>query len=201
MRKIYLLLAFLFILSANAVCQETINHYHCSYFDKDLMISASEKDGVLDLWIQICGNENNDIVVINLMGEDEINSFIGSMSKLRDKYAEWRQTAIDNNVGDYIKPFDIYFSNVTIGWKFEFGEDWYFDFEECFEPTFLITDAGKIIMAVHSEAQSTSKEYITEKYYFILSSVYEFDDLISKITPDAVRKKLKAKSSLDELFK
>ncbi len=194
MKKIFLLLGMLFPLIAFG--QETIDNYNCSYFEKQLDIMAADDDK-LELYIQVYGDRESDLVLINLSGENKIYSFITFLTQLRDKYKEWRQVAIDNNVVDYSKTFDINTPKLTVAWA---GSKWFFDFYEQPDPRFRVTSSGKIMAILSDEAQASSNEYITQEYYLVFSSVEEFDELLSKIEPSRIREKLKEKAAPDTLF-
>lgn len=185
------------MISLSMSAQTKIDSYDSDYFESTFGIYATNGEK-LSLYFDIRGESKNDDVMINVDGESTIISFINSLKEVRDKYAEWKKVAVDNKVTDYSKDFDISFPNVYVAW---YGTKWWFDFRERFEPYFKVSSDGKCYAVFHSEAVSSSNEYITEKYYWVFSSVKEFDSFIEKIQPQALIEKLNKKNAPDELFK
>lgn len=195
--KKYMFLLLILMISLSMSAQTKIDSYDSDYFESTFGIYATNGEK-LSLYFDIRGESKNDDVMINVDGESTIISFINSLKEVRDKYAEWKKVAVDNKVTDYSKDFDISFPNVYVAW---YGTKWWFDFRERFEPYFKVSSDGKCYAVFHSEAVSSSNEYITEKYYWVFSSVKEFDSFIEKIQPQALIEKLNKKNAPDELFK
>ncbi len=198
MKKLFLL-TLLALVSISVSAQEVVGHYTSAYFKKDFEIMAYNKDSELKLYIQVMGEREHHNVVLIIDGENSINSFISSLTSIRDKYAEWSKVAKDNNVGKYSKNFDITFNKFKVAWYY--GSEWEFDYYEKPTPKFMITEDGDVLMVVYSEATASDNEYITEEYYFVLASINEFNELIDKIQPSVLKSKLEEKAVPDELFK
>ena len=196
MKRLLWLIA-LTLVAINSFAQEKIDEYYNDYFEKTYLIAASDEDELLVL-LQVSGEYRSDDVYFYLEGSSTIESFVSSLKQVKQKYAEWRKVAIDNNVRSFSKDFDIYFPIITIAW---YGADWRFDFSERLKPYFKVTDSGQYIAVFHAEAVSSNNEYITQKYYLVFSSVQDFDEVISKVEPAVIREKLKNKHAPDDLFK
>ncbi len=196
MKKL-LLIIIIALCAVTANGQKKIGSYYVEYWGKSYDIAASEDENLVVI-IDICGETSYSEVNFYLKGEEKINEFIESLKELRDKYKEWRQVARENNVKDFSKPFDITFPSVTVAWN---RSKWWFDFYEALKPRFLVTEKGEIVSVISGEAKASSNEYITEKYYFVLSNVSEFDELISQIEPASVRAALDKIKAPTDLFK
>ena len=73
------------------------------------------------------------------------------------------------------------------------------------EPHLLIplvaTTKGDIIAVMTGEAQASTNEYMKEKYYFVLSDVSEFNEILNQIEPSALRSALEKIAAPADLFK
>lgn len=173
--------------------QKPIGNYYNEYFGKTFPLRADTVDGDTWLYIGIHSWENEE-AFISLVGEANIQAFVESLTKVRDKYVEWRKIAIDNNVQEFSKAFDIEFPPVNIAW---YTDDWNFNFGHDLAPFFAILDGRRIVACFHSEVSSSSNEYVSTKYYLIFESKRDFDSLLSMIRPEVVKRKL---NNLDTLF-
>lgn len=195
-----LILIFLSLFFASGIYAQTkVDTYYNSYFERSYSIAASHNDGdELSIYFQVAGETTDTDIRFVLEGEAKINSFISSLTNLRDKYSEWSKVAKENNVKDYSKDFDITFPIIEVAW---YGSQWWFDFSVLLEPRFKVSKEGKCYAIFVGEAESSRNEYITEDYYWVFASVNDFNTLINKIQPTAIEKKLSQKKAPDELFK
>ena len=196
MKKIFLcFIAVCFALTS--VAQEQVATYHSSYFDKEYDILASNNDNKLNLYIEVGGKYDSDYVLFNIEGESKINSFISALESTKEKFVEWSSVAKQNNVKSFDKDFDVTFPSITIAWK---GSEWRFDFYNKLKPRFVVTSSGECVAVMTGKATASNNEYIDQEYYFALSSVSDFDGLISEIKIDALKAHFNKKSDVGALF-
>lgn len=197
MKKIVILLCAI-ILSAISFAQEKIGSYSMSYFDgKSYAIKASEpKNNKFDLYIEVGGEHKSDDVVLGIESKDLI-SFKDALIQIRDKFLEWKKTAIENNVKDITKDFPISFPKVTIAW---YGSKWWFAFNQRITPRFFVFKDGTCAMVVYTNAKASSNEYIDQDVYWVLQEESEFNDIINLLNENIVYDYFKAKSSQTDLF-
>lgn len=177
--------------------QEKISTYHSSYFDKEYEILAAFDNQKLNLYIEVAGEYESEYVLFGVEGNDEIQKFSSALETVKQKYVEWSSVAKQNGVKSFDKNFDVEFPNIIIAWR---GVDWRFDFYNNLRPRFVVTDSGQCVAVMTGKATASDNQYIDQKYYFALSSVSDFDELIAKIQIDKLLSHFNQKSNIDTLF-
>lgn len=196
MKKFTVFALFLFC-TISMFAQEEIGTYHSSYFDKDLEVLAVSPEEKNSIYISVCGEHSIDDVVINVEGY-AIEEFRSALSQAKSKFAEWAKIAKDNNVKDMTKDMDITFPKVTIAWH---SSKWWFSFRQSLKPRFIVTSEGKCAFVIAGKAVSSSNEYIDQRYYFALSDVRDFDELLNVTSKEYIASKFTKKQNVEDLFK
>ena len=196
MKKLFISVLALFAF-AISYAQEKVSTYHSSYFDKEYDILASFDKQELNLYIEVSGEYKSDYVLFNIEGNNRLHEFISALETVKKKFIEWSSVAKQNGVKSFDKNIDATFPNVTIAWS---GSEWRFDFYNDLEPRFVVTDSGLCVAVITGEATASDNEYIDQKYYFALSSVSDFDELIAAIQIEKLLSHFNHKSDLETLF-
>lgn len=197
MKKIFILL-FAIGVCGNLFSEEKIGSYAMSYFDgRSFEIQASEpKNNKFYLYIQVGGEHKSDKVMLSIESKDLL-AFKDALIQIRDKFLEWKKTAIENNVKDITKDFPITFPRVNIAW---YGSKWWFAFNQRIKPTFFVFKDGTCAMVVYTKAESSTNEYIDQEVYWVLQEESEFNDIIRFLDENVIIEHFKAKSSQTDLF-
>lgn len=196
MKKVFISVLALFAF-AFSYAQEKISTYHSSYFDKEYDILAAFDNQKLNLYIEVAGEYESEYVLFDIDGKDEIQKFISALETVKQKFVEWSSVAKQNGVKSFDKDFDVKFPNITIAWR---GAEWRFDFYNNLKPRFMVTDTGQCVAVITGKATASDNQYIDQKYYFALSSVSDFDELIEEIQIDKLLSHFNQKSNLETLF-
>lgn len=196
MKKIFTLLAGIILATISSNAQEKVGDYYNNYFSKTYKVEASQSDGNFRVYFNVEGNSNGDDVCFSLKNE-VIDQFVNALCEAKNKYLEWVNVAVNNNVTKMTKEMDITFPRVTIGW---YGSKWWWAFDHKLTPLFMITDSGKHLFVIAGTATASSNEYIEQKYYLALECARDFDALISAISPTAIKEKLNNKQKVENLF-
>ncbi len=198
MKKNCLLICML-ILSLSSFAEDKIGSYSMSYFSgKTCDIKATEpKNGKFDIYITIGGKHKTDEVVIGVSSK-ELESFKRSLIEVRDKFIEWKETAVKNNVTDITKEFPAVFPRVTIAW---YGSKWWFAFNQRINPTFFVFKDGKCAMVVYAKVKASTNEYIDQEIYWVLQEESEFNDIINLLDEKVVNEHFSAQETKADLFK
>ena len=202
MKNIILITLMLFTLDVMA--QQSIGVFQI--FGKEYNFNATEpkENGEYDLWIdaypidKIVGQGG-----MNIKFKD-INYFVESLKKAKDKYVEWNKTAIDNNVTELNKNLEITLPNAT-GY-FVYGGEWHFDFS--IQPYFkyLITQeaSGKIsygLIIYTGKYVSSKNEYIdSDTFCYAFYSEKDINTFISLFNTKLVEEKFSKQKSKEDLF-
>lgn len=200
MKKFMLIMCIIAMSMVSSFAQVKVGTYET--YGKEYDVKAIIGDnGKLSVYFNILGTRDSDDVEINLSSEDAVVEFRNSLNSLAEKYTEWRQVAIDNDVKDMTKDMPTKFPNVTIAW---YGSKWYFDFGEKLSAIFMVMESSgevRYSAVIGGEAQSSSNKYITQKYYIIFRSLDDILSLYKALDPEAIKEKLNGKKDKDDLFK
>lgn len=200
MKRFVVIISLLF-LTVSVYAQDFYASYKMGGDSKTISI-AEDRNGDINLYISIFGDEQSDNVKLILSGESNIVKFRESIAKLYDKFSEWRRVAIRNHVTDYRKEFGILFPDIEIGW-FN-GEDWKFDFDSELSFTFIAmkhTDGSVSRGAVANGDSLAYGDIDTVHWSMVFFDEDELETLLDKLDINRMKKKLKTISEIDDLFK
>lgn len=197
MKKLFLLICTM-ALCLNSLAEEKIGSYAMSYFNgKSFKIEASEpKNGKFSLYIEVGGKHKSDNVMLGVESKD-LESFKDALTQVRDKFLEWKKTAVENNVTDITKEFPVTFPKITIAW---YGSKWWFAFNQRIKPTFFVFKDGTCAMVVYTKAVSSSNEYIDQEVYWVLREESEFNDIIGLLDENVIIEHFSTKETKADLF-
>lgn len=197
-KTIFLAVGLLLVTSCFA---KKIGTWHSSYFNEDFDLELDQHPKRANDYtasINLVGDRANDGCCFYFSSSTELTNFIASLNQIKEKFVEWKQVAIDNNVSDVRKPFDIKLPPLTVAWK---GSEWWFAFNQRFTPMFIVTSDGRPVCVVNKEVKSSSNQYITEKFYFALSEASDFDDILNAFSDDNIYNLLHKDEQALDLFK
>ena len=171
--SLFALFAFTF-----SYAQETFGRYHCSYYDCDLEILASAKDADYAIYFDVFGTcgDTMSVTLFQIEGNKNIQQFIDALTSMKKQFIEW--SSEQNGRKGYEKRFDVNLPYFKILWK---DSDWHYDYHPTPKPRFVVLDSGQCTAVISGEATASDNESLKNKYFFILSSVSDFDKLISSI--------------------
>ena len=187
------------IVSIMVMSQEQIGSYTMGYFDgKEYKIQASApKNGKFDFYIDVEGERKSDNVNL-LLENTELEKFKTVFTQVRDKYLEWAKTAKANNVTDINKDFPWSFPKLSVAW---YGSKWWFSFNRYFTPRFMVFKDGTSAMVLSAKVVSSSNEYIDQKFYLVLQTEEEFNQILDVLNEEKVINYFKNKENTKDLFK
>ena len=186
------------LVSTTTFSQERIGEYNMSFFDgKQYEILASEpKAEKFDIYISVEGEHQYDDVKLSVANKD-LEAFKSTLLQVRDKYVEWEKKAKENNVKDTHKDFPFSFKNVDVAW---YGSKWWFAFKKTFTPVFFVFKNGDCAMVVSTKVTASSNEYIDQKFYFVLKTEDEFNQVIKYLDEKIVFDYYNNKGKTNDLF-
>ena len=116
------LLVSLFALFAFAFsyAQEQFGTYHCSYYDCDLQILASEKGAGYDIYLEVfgaCGDTMSG-TTFQIEGDKNIRQFIDALESMKKQFIEWSSEAKQNGRKGYEKRFDVNLPYFKVLWDY-----------------------------------------------------------------------------------
>lgn len=197
MKNRFLLLSLVLLLTNCIYAQETVGNYYNSTFQKKYNVQAILNSGDLKVYLFVEGYSSSDEVCFILDGEDEIISFGTALLAAKSKYEEWVAVAKQNNVTEMSKEMGISFPNIGVAW---YGSKWWFDFYERISPYFKVYDTGECVCTIAGKATASTNEYIDQKYYLVLSSVDDFDNLYNALQVNSIMDALNSKQRAEDLF-
>ena len=171
--SLFALFAFTF-----SYAQEKFGTYHCSYYDCDLEILASEEDAGYEICLEVFGTCGDTIsgTVFQIEGNKNIRQFIDALESMKKQFIEW--SSGQNGRKGYEKRFDVNLPYFKVLWHYS---DLHYDYHPTPKARFVVPDSGQCTAVISGEATASDNESLKNKYFFILSSVSDFDKLISSI--------------------
>ena len=174
--SLFALFAFTF-----SYAQETFGRYHCSYYDCDLQILASEKGADYDIYLEVFGTCGDTMsgTTFQIEGNENIRQFIDALESMKKQFIEW--SSDQNGRKGYEKRFDVNLPYFKVLWDYS---GLHYDYHPTPKARFVVPDSGQCTAVISGEATASDNESLKNKYFFILSSVSDFDSLISSIQID-----------------
>ena len=177
MKKLLLSLFALFAFTFS-YAQETFGRYHCSYYDCDLEILASAKDADYDIYLEVFGTCGDTMsgTTFQIEGNENIRQFIDALESMKKQFIEW--SSEQNGRKGYEKRFDVNLPYFKVLWDYS---GLHYDYHPTPKPRFIVLDPGQCTAVISGVATASDNESLKNNYFFILSSVSDFDKLISSI--------------------
>ena len=174
--SLFALFAFTF-----SYAQETFGRYHCSYYDCDLEILASANDADYDIYLEVFGTCGDTMsgTTFQIEGNENIRQFIDALESMKKQFIEW--SSEQNGRKGYEKRFDVNLPYFKVLWHYS---SLHYDYHPTPKARFVVPDSGQCTAVISGEATASDNESLKNKYFFILSSVSDFDKLISSIQID-----------------
>lgn len=175
-------------LSSDTNDVKKISSYYSSFFGReyDLLVSFKPEGDIDKLWIQMQGENLNDMILLKIDME-QVSLFRDAIIRINEKYVQWCDVANVNNVKSFRKAFDVVFPEVAIGWYDPDKYKWYFDMNHKLTPHFVVLESGKCTFVMTGSAvatvESLRNEEISNMYYFALSSESDFEIFLREIDP------------------
>jgi len=201
MKKIILMANILVAL--NTVAQEKYTTYTNKYLKKTHDIDASNKSGSIKLYFDISSLDSHVEKVGFVLPETEIDAFIKSLEECKAKYIEWVETAKANNVDKLsLKPMSIKNNFKSLRCYFMKYTDWEFTTSTVSRPYFFISDINEnakyIFLLKFDKLTSNNNRYINcDSSALILTSVEDFDHIISVLNKEKINNSLNAPKEAD----
>lgn len=182
------------LISVTTFCQKTIGTFQNEYFEKECYVLYDEENGKYYIQIVAQYKTTNCCFIVN-----DVENFKQQLSKVKEKYSEWCKVAKENNVTSMDKYMDIEFKTGGFGW---YGTQWWFNFYAKPKPRFLIFDNEYLCLLFSGqEFTSSSNRYISEKAYWVFSSVEEIEQLEKLLSKETLEKMKSEESNKESLFK
>ncbi len=174
--SLFALFAFTF-----SYAQETFGRYHCSYYDCDLEILASAKDADYDIYLEVFGTCGDTMsgTTFQIEGNKNIRQFIEALESMKKQFIEW--SSEQNGRKGYEKRFDVNLPYFKVLWHYS---SLHYDYHPTPKARFVVLDSGQCTAVISGVATASDNESLKNNYFFILSSVSDFDKLISSIQID-----------------
>ncbi|EMS34623.1 hypothetical protein C943_03310 [Mariniradius saccharolyticus AK6] len=204
MKRIFFIIFLVVVHVAQSQAQEKYATYFNSFLEKDLEIEATFDDPKMTLYINGYSLERASERGGFMVSEKMHAGFLHDLKVARDKYVEWRNVAIENDVRDLRK--DVELQPQRINGYFNSGSKWYFDFSVVPTFRFLISeDEGKVtyrMFMMSGKLQASTNEYIdTDGFIIPFSTIEEFDEFIDLVTMEKIEEFKRQKKDKSSLFK
>lgn len=199
MKKILFLLMALGLVAPSLKAQEKFAEYQAGIEGKsyDIKVGKIDKKKNFLIYIDIQNSENEDSPMYINIGSNKLSKFKDAILQIKNKYAEWKQVAIDNNVANMTKPFGIYIPRD--GGAFYYGREWFFaDSVTLSAVFFLVNDIPYIGLMCYFTARDN--QFIKSSGNIIFLTEKEVDDFLNALDENGMRALAEGKASTENLF-
>lgn len=186
-----LLLSLLVLLSISAFGQDYKVTLNCDFAETTYKVEYYGEYLVIDVFF-----DNADEGVI-LIPNDRLKQFYDAMVNLRDKFFQWKATAIENNVTSLDKYMPNSLPLVSITWSG--NTKWWAALNQKLTPKFKITDDGRYAFVINKKVTATENRFITDEFYFVLTDT-DFNQFIDAINLDTLKNASKKQKDVENLF-
>ena len=195
-------LTFCVLTTLSSMAQKKIGSYQMAYFDKELEVQANEpKNDVYSLYIEAYPRESSIDEICLIVRSKKQAHFNVQLSKLRNVYTKWKETAIENKITDLDKEIEM--ESMSYEAAFFYGSKWKFDFSVRLKARFRVI-SGKylLILSNRNDLVASDNQYMnTDGFYIILSSQKEIDALIKQLHPSKVTDFYAKETQKTDIFK
>lgn len=163
------------------------------------VLAAYDSSNHLLVHFGVKGESSDDLVNIIIQGEKDIINFKKQFIALQNKYIEWKNVAIKNDITDMSKMSYIKFPNVKFGWHD--GTKWNFNSDTILRFRFIVYESNVIPGTVVYSIADTGTLGSTQKWYFQFRSEEDMQSLIDLLDVQMIKSKLAKENNIDALFK
>ena len=191
--------SFLIALSANS--QQKIADYQIDYFSAmsyDIKVAEGSKNELYKVYVDIQNSDQAKNTLNLIFNDKTLKDFKAALEASKNKYVEWRQVAIDNNVEEVAKKIDVKYPSVRAG--FIYGREWFFDFSVKLSPRFLVMSGKYLLIISTDKLVASDNQFITSEGMLVFSNAEEIDMFLSKLNEDEIVAAVQNKTSTVDLF-
>lgn len=201
MKQIFLSAFFWLLLCASCLAERKVSEYSMSYFDGEVFnIETTDiKNGKFSYFIYTKPRGNGKECGIELQSKN-IAKFIEVLRSIEGKFEEWTKTAVDNNVTDFAKPYDVYLP--TVSCFFKYGTKWKFTLGVKIKPGFMVTKSGKCVTTINlGELTASDNRYMHHPGMMLMfETVQEIEDFCNAIDPSLAQENNEVQQNKADLF-
>lgn len=122
-------------------------------------------------------------------GHKNLQAFVSSLMQMREKFAEWKKIAEQNNVTNLQKTMtNIVFSHLKFFWRAKDGTI-YVSPVSSFSPLFVVSDTGTCSVIVSGQVRAMKYPEIEQAFSFSFSNIEQIDHLVRLLDYDSMKKK------------
>lgn len=118
-------------------------------------------------------------------GGKDLNKFYDALCAMKEKFVEWSNTAVENNITSFSKEFDVKMPKGTLFWG---NNKTWLDVRKTLKPTFMVV-SGKPVLTLIGGATATTNKYISETFNLVFMDINSYNDFVEIFNPEAALKK------------
>lgn len=196
-----ILLMTLSTITVNVWAQEKIATYNSAFLGKDFEIQASKPNakGEFDYYIDCLSVDKTSSKAALMLKNKEVMEFIDFLTSIKETFAKWKQTAIENKVTTLDKQIE--YKKLNYRAAFLYGK-WNFDYSVNISARFRIVNDKYLLIIDSDELQSGINQFIkSDGFRFVFTSTQEIDELINGLDIEKVYGFYADKNNKEDLFK
>ena len=119
---------------------------------------------------------------------NHLQAFVSSLIQMREKFAEWKTIAEQNNVTNLKKSMtNVVFSHLSFSWVANDGNN-YISYGNSFSPLFVVSDNGKCSVIISGQIHANKYPEIEQAFSFSFSSLEQIDHFIQLLDYNSMKK-------------
>lgn len=201
-KKILIIAGIMFLTIANNVFgQEKVATYNSAFLGKDFEIQAGKPNakGEFDYYIDCFSADKTSSKAALMLKNKEVTEFIDFLTSIKETFAKWKQTAIENKVTTLDKQIE--YKKLNYRAAFLYGK-WNFDYSVNISARFRIVNDKYLLIIDSDQLHSVTNQFIkSDGFRFVFTSIGEVDELIDGLNLEKVYAFYADKNNKEDLFK
>lgn len=195
MKRIILLFTLCLFSFTLLAVEYNIGHYKNYYNGKSYSVDVRLKNGKIDIVYIFMATKTGVTGYFSFKGKD-LAKFHSTLCAIQDKFSEWSNTAIENNISSFSKEFNTKLPNGTFFWL---GKTTWISNRKCLDPLFIVADSKPMFMLIGS-ATALQNKYVSETFNLVLLNLSDLEKFTEIFNPDEALKKALESQNLTNKF-
>lgn len=172
----------------------TVGSYVNSYNGKSYSINVRLNNGEIEYVYINMATQTGVTGYFTFKGKD-LEKFYSSLRIMSPKFAEWSNTAVENQITTFQKEFEAELPKGSFFWV---GTETWMSDRKRLTPMFVVSNGRPMFMFIGA-AKALQNQYISETFFAVFININDYDNFTEIFNPDeALKKALKVESLTDK---
>ena len=196
MKKALILIALCVCALQLLAVEYNIGSYKNSYDGKSYSVDVRLKNDKIELVYIFMATKSGLTGYFNFKG-GELDDFYKALCSIQNKFVEWSNTAIENNIVSFSKEFE---TKLPKGNFFWLGNETWMATRRRLDPMFVVSNSQPMFMLLGS-ANALQNKYISETFNLAFIKLEDYKNFTEIFNPENALKKALENQNLTNQFK